>query len=188
VTDAHETPDPEPAVEDGAMAPVSTAGTDEEEVQVAPVDEAVEEAEAILEGDLDSLMRERDEFRQIAQQLQADFENYRKRVLRQQTEHLERASEGLVEKLLPVLDACDAAIAHGAADVEPVAGALLAVLEKEGLERVGGIGAVFDPNVHEAVMHEEGEGEGEPEVVEVLRTGYLFKGRVLRPAMVKVAG
>ena len=186
MSDAHETPDPEPAVEDGAMTPVATAGTDEEEA--APVDEAVQEAEAILESDLDALVRERDEFRAIAQQLQADFENYRKRVLRQQTEHLERAGEALIEKLLPVLDACEAAIGHGAQDVEPIFTTLLGVLEKEGLETVSGFGATFDPNVHEAVMHEEGEGDGEATVVEVFRTGYVFKGRVLRPAMVKVSG
>jgi molecular chaperone GrpE len=176
--------------------PVDEAEREEEELlfdDVPAVDgvgerlerEVVEAAQR-LEGDLAAIAAERDEFRALAQQIQADFENYRKRVIRQQTDHLERAAEALVDKLLPVLDACDAAMAHGAADVEPVYAALFGILEKEGLERVDPAGEPFDPTVHEAVMHEEGEGE--PTVAEVLRTGYLFKGRVLRAAMVKVAG
>ena len=64
--------------------------------------------------------------------------------------------------------------------------ALFGFLEKEGLERVAPAGEPFDPNLAEAVMHEPGEGE--PTVTEVLRTGYLWQGRVIRPAMVKVAG
>ena len=158
----------------------------------ADADAAVAEAEAALESDLDALVRERDEFRSLAQQVQADFENYRKRVIKQQTDHLERASEDVVAKLLPVLDACDAAIAHGATDVEPIYGSLAGILQKEGLERIDAEGAPFDPNLHEAVAHEAGsEGPSDasgPVVSEVLRTGYVFKGRVLRPAMVKVSG
>jgi molecular chaperone GrpE len=64
--------------------------------------------------------------------------------------------------------------------------ALFDTLEKEGLERIDPSGAPFDPNEHDAVLHEEGEGE--PQVAEVLRAGYRWKGRVLRPAMVKVTG
>ena len=209
MTDAHESFDAEPVV-DPDLDEASAAGPDAEQEQpdeaeqeeevlfedlpplegvaerLEEADLAVAQAEQVLTGDLAVIAAERDELRVTAQRIQADFENYRKRVLRQQTEHLERASEGLVSKLLPVLDACEAAEAHGATDVEPVHAALLDLLEKEGLERLDAQGAPFDPNVHEAVMHEEGDGE--PTVSEVLRTGYLFKGRVLRPAMVKVAG
>jgi molecular chaperone GrpE len=167
--------------------PTAEAAAPAAEPSVEDVDDAVAEAEAALEGDIGRLTAERDEFRALAQRIQADFENYRKQMVKRQTDHLERASEELVEKLLPVLDACDAALAHGASDVEPVHSALLTVLEKEGLERLDPAGEAFDPNVHEAVMHEAGDG-GEPVVSEVLRTGYRFKGRVLRPAMVKVSG
>jgi molecular chaperone GrpE len=86
-----------------------------------------------------------------------------------------------------VLDACEAAFAHGADGVEPVWSALIGALQKQGLEALDLLGRPFDPAVAEAVVHEPGEG-GEPVVAEVLRTGYAWKGRVLRAAMVKVRG
>ena len=91
-----------------------------------------------------------------------------------------------MQQLLPVLDACDAAVQHGAEDVVPVQNQLVDTLTKLGLERLEPEGAAFDPNFHEAVMHEPGD-DG-PLVAEVMRTGYSWKGRVLRPAMVKVKG
>ena len=139
----------------------------------------------------DPLERERDEFRALAQRVQADFENYRKRVLREQTAVVERANEVLLEALLPVLDSCELALTSlGDADekarkgVELVYAELLGVLEKAGLERIDTDGKPFDPNVHEAVLQDDGDGE--PVVAETMRTGYRLKGRVLRPAMVKV--
>ena len=97
-----------------------------------------------------------------------------------------------MEKLLPVLDALDLARAHGSTEgdvsgLEQVGNALLAVLQKEGLERIDPLGEPFDPTEAEAVLHEAGDG-GEPRVAEVMRAGYRWKGRVLRPAMVKVTG
>ena len=129
-----------------------------------------------------------DEYKELAQRVQADFENYKKRVLKQQTEYMERAAEHLVEKLLPVLDTADLAMAHdeGNASLHQVVAALTEVLAKEGLERIDPVGKPFDPTEHDAVMHEPGEGD--PEVVEVMRAGYRWKGRVLRPAMVKAKG
>lgn len=150
-------------------------------------DDAVSHAEAVIEEDLASLSRERDELRSLAQRLQADFENYKKRVVKQQDEVVARAAERLVEKLLPALDTVDLAVAHGGGEaVEQVWSALFDVLSKEGLERLDPQGQPFDPNEHDAVMHEPGDGA--PEVVEVMRAGYRWKGRVLRPAMVKVKG
>jgi molecular chaperone GrpE len=110
-------------------------------------------------------------------------------VAKDQAATVERAAERLVADLLPVLDACEAAIGHGATDVEPIHKSLLDVLEKAGLTRVNPEGQAFDPNVHEAVMHEPGDDDT-PETVVVanLRTGYLWNGRVVRPAMVKVKG
>ena len=89
-------------------------------------------------------------------------------------------------KLLPALDNFDLALAHGTEGLEPVYRALLGILESEGLERVDPMGQPFDPNEHDAVLHEAGNGD--PEVIEVLRAGYRWKGRLLRPAMVKVKG
>lgn len=140
--------------------------------------------------------RERDELKDTLQRVQADFENFRKRVMRDQAAHAERAHEALVEQLLPVLDSFELAvlnIPHGELDdaaeklkrgVELVYAELLGVLEKAGLERIDAQGRPFDPGQHEAVLRDEGKGE--PVVTEVMRTGYRLKGRVLRPAMVRV--
>jgi len=157
-----------------------------------PAADAVEQAEAAVQEDIDvaKIARERDEYLDALKRLQADFENYKKRILKQQTEHLERASSTLVEKLLPVLDTFDLAIAHGGEGLDQVQGQLMAALEKEGLERIDPLGKPFDPNESDAVAHEEGDGGagGDPIVSEVMRTGYRFKGKLLRPAMVKVKG
>lgn len=136
---------------------------------------------------LEAVTAERDDFLDRLRRLQADFENYKKRAAREHQVAAERATGRLAESLLPVLDACDAALRHEAEAVEPVFAALLGVLEKEGLERIDPLDQAFDPAFHEAVMHEHGEGEG-PVVVDVLRPGYAWKGQVLRAAMVKVRG
>ena len=139
---------------------------------------------------LDALVAERDEFLDAYRRTAADFDNYRKQAQKRITDEVARSQGGFVERMLPVLDAVEAAQAHAgtddAAGVEAVSKALFGFLEKEGLQRVAPEGEPFDPNVAEAVMHEEGDGE--PTVVEVLRTGYLWNGRVIRAAMVKVAG
>jgi len=168
---------------------------DRHEVAVSEEEAAASELEADL-ARLSQLQSERDEYLDTLRRVQAEFENYRKRVIKEQTALVDRATEGLVEQLLPVLDSFelalknfDAAGGHDAESVrkgvELVYAELLGVLEKAGLSRVEAEGKPFDPNVHEAVMQEEGDGE--PVVADVLRTGYTLKGRVLRPAMVKVS-
>jgi molecular chaperone GrpE len=133
------------------------------------------------------LAAERDEYLEALQRVKAEFDNFKKRTSRERSELADRANAQLAERLLPVLDACDAAVGHGHGDVEPIYKSLVEILEKQGLERMEPVGEVFDPNLHEAVMHEPGDG-GEPVVAETLRTGYLWKAQVLRPAMVKVKG
>ncbi len=145
----------------------------------------MQEAEKAVLEDLSKLAAERDDYLDQLRRTRADFENYRKRMLRQQTEHLERAAEDLVEKLLPVLDNFDAALAHGQG-FDQVYASLMSVLEKEGLERIDPAGKAFDPTEADAVAHEAGDGG--PVVAEVLRSGYRWKGRVVRPAMVRVKG
>jgi molecular chaperone GrpE len=130
---------------------------------------------------------ERDEYRDALQRVKAEFDNYRKRTAKEAAETRDRAAEALVRQLLPVLDACDAALLHDATDVGPISKMLLENLGKEGLEPMIPEGQAFDPELHEAVLHEAGDG-GDAVVIESLRTGYLWKGRVLRPAMVKVRG
>jgi molecular chaperone GrpE len=154
-------------------------------------DAAVEQAAEAVEQDIAAIAAERDEFKALAQRIQADFENYKKRILKQQTEHLERAAEQLVAKLLPALDTADLAVAHGGGEaVEQVWITLTDALGREGLERIDPKDEAFDPTRHEAVMHEPGDAaaDAEPTVTEVMRAGYAWKGRVLRPAMVKVTG
>lgn len=153
-----------------------------------------EEAGRIVEADLTQLQSERTELVDTLRRVQADFENYRKRMLREQTALVERATERLVEELLPVLDSFDGALASVGGDapeldkvrsgVEGIRSQLASVLDRAGLERIEARGAVFDPNEHEAVMQDDGEHE--PVVAETLRSGYRLKGRVLRPAMVRV--
>ena len=128
--------------------------------------------------------------------LKAEFENYRKRVIREQTNVVARASEQLVERILPVLDNFELALM--AADrtkdyealvrgVELVFGELADLLHKEGVQKIEALGKPFDPTQHEAVL-EVGDGppDGDPIVAEVVRNGYTLKGKVVRPAMVKV--
>ena len=168
---------------------------DQHEVAVSEEEAAASELEADL-ARLTQIESERDEYLDTLRRVQAEFENYRKRVIKEQTALVDRATQGLVEQLLPVLDSFELALknsdAAGSDDtesvrkgVELVYAELLGVLEKAGLSRVEAEGKPFDPNVHEAVMQEEGDGE--PVVADVLRTGYTLKGRVLRPAMVKVS-
>ena len=147
------------------------------------------ETEHEIEADIASIAHQRDEYLALAQRLQAEFENYKKQTMKRNTEVIEHAGAQLATKLLPVLDAFDNAIIQGVEGISPIHKALFDTLQKEGLEVIDTDGAVFDPNLHEAVMHEAAdEHDAEPMVSDTLRTGYLWKGRVMRPAMVKVRG
>jgi molecular chaperone GrpE len=130
-------------------------------------------------------MAQRDEYLALAQAKQAEFENFRKRMMKQQAEEVSRGAAKLVEGLLPVLDAFDYGVAHGDDSLAPMRAQLLGALEREGLERLDPAGAPFDPNEHDAVAHEPGDGEV-PTVAETLRAGYRWQGRLLRPVMVRV--
>jgi molecular chaperone GrpE len=126
----------------------------------------------------------------LAQRVQADFENYRKRVSAQTADDVDRATGRIAEALLPVLDACEAAFVAHPAEIEPLFNLLLGELKKQGLEAMNLHGQPFDPALAEAVLQEpaDGDGDGITVVVDVLRSGYTWKGRVLRAALVKVKG
>jgi molecular chaperone GrpE len=175
--DAPEAPETSPAA-------ATDDALDDADGSVEVTDDLQAAADA-LEVDLELLLAEREQYLDAYRRAQADFENYRKQAQKRQEDAVVRALGSFVEKLLPVLDACDAALAHGASEVEPVLAALYGALGKEGLERIDPKGAPFDPAEAEAVLHEPGEG-GDQVVSEVLRAGYRWRGRVLRPAMVKV--
>jgi molecular chaperone GrpE len=161
-----------------------TGGSGDDPAATVP-DADLQAAADAVEVDLELLLAEREQYLDAYRRAQADFENYRKQAQKRQEDAVVRALGSFVEGLLPVLDSCDAALAHGAGEVEPILGALYGALTKEGLERIDPKGAAFDPAEAEAVVHEPGEG-GEQVVAEVLRPGYRWRGRILRPAMVKV--
>ena len=190
-------PAPEAAVEPDASAtpgadPGAGPGDDLPEVEV------IEDPVVVAE-------RERDDYLDQLQRARAEFDNFRKRTARERLEALDRGAEQLVAKMMGVLDnlgfALDAAeksedvqLAKG---VQMVHGELMGVLTDAGLAEVPGRGATFDPTVHEAVMRVDaaqaaeagvvdGTADGEPVVVDVLRRGWTFKGRLLRAATVSV--
>ena len=174
----------EPPVEEPRLDAPPEPGP--EAAHAAP-DAAPEPAGA--EDQLTLALRERDDYLDALRRMQADFENYKKRVAKQQAEVSARAAEMLVDRLLPAIDVADLAVAHGASeDTKQVWTALLDALEREGLERIDPAGGEFDPTRHDAVAHEAAGDGAAQEVVEVMRAGYAWKGRVLRPAMVKVRG
>jgi molecular chaperone GrpE len=166
--------------------------TDELDEQVLDDAHEVEAAEELVDHDIEALLAERDQFKDIALRLQADFENYRKRVAQQQADEIDRSTGRLVEELLPVLDACEAAFGHGVDGVEPIWSALLGALQRQGLVVLDLLNQPFDPTLAEAVIHEPAGEDDDPAagpvVTEVLRTGYRWRDRVLRAAMVKVRG
>jgi molecular chaperone GrpE len=183
-------------MEDSFDKEESSIGADGGRESAEAIEEGVEDAGESTLSDQDReiirLTQERDDYLRALQLLQADFENFKKRAAKQQSESKERANEVLVVSLLPALDTLSLAMSHakdGESDpstVEQVCRAIFEALLKEGLEEIAPLGERFDPEVAEAVAHEQGDGEAR--VVEVFRSGYRWKGRVLRPAMVRVAG
>ena len=136
----------------------------------------------VLEG-------ERDSYLDDLQRVSAEFANFRKQAEKRSVEVAVVARGALAERLLPVLDACDLAIEHGDDGVVQIRSSLVNALEPAGLEVLDPVDQPFDPTLHEAVLHVPAEaGDDGQVVVEVLRRGYAWSGRVLRPAMVKVRG
>jgi len=179
VSDTKVTPDPGvPGSDSGNGDPLP--GDDE-----AEVGDPVLDVMAVLEG-------ERDGYLVDLQRVTAEFANFRKQVEKRSAAVSARARGDLVEKILPVLDACDLAVEHGADDVIPIRTSLVQVLEPAGLEVLDPLGEPFDPTRHEAVLHEPADDPEDVDVgqvvVGVLRRGYVWDGRVLRPAMVRVRG
>jgi molecular chaperone GrpE len=176
---------------------VITERADEEPDKAAAEEAAAEEdGQAAIVADLAAARAEADSYLDDLRRLQADFDNYRKRMLREQTARIASASQGLVAKLLPVLDNFELAVSHAEQSrdfdrmlkgVEMVFGELREVLQGEGLVKLEAEGKPFDPERHEAVVAVEQEGAEPGTVVDVVRTGYELRGKVLRPAMVKVA-
>ena len=174
---------------DDEGAPADTAGD-----APARADESTEQEAAEVAGDLQAARGEAQQYLDHLRRLQAEFDNYRKRVAREQEELAELGSMPVVRRLLEVLDDFELALmsAEDQPDferflkgIELVYSKLVDALKAEGLERMPAEGAAFDPQLHEALL-QTGDGEGEPIVADVLRPGYTLKGRVVRHAGVRV--
>jgi molecular chaperone GrpE len=188
----------EPADEDEtgeAEAEADAEALDEIDAEVDAEVEAEAEEDAIA-ADLAKARAEAESYLDDLRRLQADFDNYRKRTLREQTARAASASQALVTRLLPVLDNFELAVsaAEQSRDfdrmlkgVEMVFGELRLALEGEGLVKIEAEGKPFDPERHEAVIAVEEEDTEPGMVVDIVRAGYELRGKVLRPAMVKVA-
>jgi molecular chaperone GrpE len=158
--------------------------------------EAADPGEAVVSTDPASdLQRERDDYYDRWIRKTAEFENYRRRIERERRAQADQTIVDLLQELLLVVDDFDRALTADSADnpagyrkgVELIHAKLNDVLAKHGVRPIEALGADFDPNVHQAVMHEESPGHRDGEVIGELRRGYLIGDRLLRPAMVKVA-
>ena len=172
---------------------VDSTAVDSAPVDSAPVDTAAVDAGGDLSVedlvvDLERVTAERDQYLDTSRRIQAEFENYRKQSLKREEEAKARANDSLVDAMLPILDAFDAAVAAGTEEVAPMRTTFADALTKLGLERIDPMDEPFDPTRHEAVMHEDADDTDGPVVAEVMRAGYTWKGRVLRPAMVRTRG
>jgi molecular chaperone GrpE len=145
-------------------------------------------------GDVEELRRERDTLQDRLLRTAAEFDNYRKRVERDRREVSDLAVADAVQDLLPVIDNLERALQAAPAEndplrkgVEMIHRQMMDVLRKRGVKTIDVLGADFDPNIHQAVAHEDSETHREGEVMEELQRGYRLGDRLLRAAMVKVA-
>jgi molecular chaperone GrpE len=147
-------------------------------------EQALSDAVAEAIADVDPIVT----LTQDLQRLQADFQNYRKRVDRERTESTEVVTGLVLSQFLPALDDIDRAQEHGelTGGFKAVADQLTNTTTKLGLKKFSDIGVAFNPHIHEALMHETSAAVIQTQVTKVLRPGYTFKERVIRPAQVIV--
>jgi molecular chaperone GrpE len=158
-------------------------------------DQALREDANREDAELRKLSTDLDELRQTLLRRQADFDNYRKRIERERGEEAKRATGRVIEALLPVLDGFEQALAaHREAEYENyrkgfelIYKQLLENVAKLGAERIDPAGKAFDPHLHQAVDRAETTEHADGSILQVFQPGYMFNGRVLRPAMVRVA-
>jgi molecular chaperone GrpE len=167
---------------------------DEETVQPVDSDPPATDSPEPSPSGVETLKRERDEYYDRLLRKTAEFDNYRKRVERERRAQADQAVMDLLHELLLVVDDFDRALTVDADEggsykkgVELIHAKLHDLLRKQGLRPIESVGADFDPNVHQAVVHETSPEHREGEVIEELRRGYMLGDRLLRPAMVKVA-
>jgi molecular chaperone GrpE len=169
----------------------ATNAAAESSPEVNPVDAEYANADA----EVGKLAKDLEDLRQTLLRRQADFDNYRKRVEKERSEDSRRTTARLIEALIPVIDSFDQALAsHREPEYanyrkgfELIHKQLLDNIAKLGAERVEPVGMKFDPHLHQAMDRTETTNEDEGTILQVFQPGYVFHGRVLRPAMVRVA-
>jgi molecular chaperone GrpE len=191
-----------------ASRPAPTEDTSPDPTAAQPVDSpASDEAQEpetlnVDEADLSALVEKADkadEYLDLAQRTRAEFENYRKRAVKEAAAAQERGAAKLARELLPAIDNLDRALAHAGADgsngdpsfvsgIKHVHSDVLAALKRTGIEPFSPEGEPFDPQLHEAVAQQPFEGAEPGTVVEVYQLGYRLGDSILRPARVVVAG
>lgn len=166
--------------------------------EVAAAADLEEGEDAQSETELETALRERDEFLDLLQRKQAEFENYRKRVDREKSELRFSVKSELMEQILEVVDACEKGLDSLSENESEQSGSLVegyellykqlkTILDRYEVSETPGVGSPFDPNLHEALIREVTEDHEEGEILEEYRKGYTLGDRLLRPSQVKVA-
>jgi molecular chaperone GrpE len=170
------------------------APANDQDPRAASADSATADPPPAIDDRIAKLETEKEDLRKTLIHRQADFENFRKRIERERHEESRRATGHSIQLLLPVLDTFERALAaHEPAyaeyrkGVELIYKQLWEALAKQGLERIEAQGKSFDPHVHQAIERVETDEHEDGTVIDVLQPGYIFHGRVLRPATVRVA-
>lgn len=191
-----------PTTEPMQMKDETNKPTMEQELPVADPNDGFEEKSAadaagpvaVPENDQQKLRSERDDLFDRLARLQAEFDNYRKRSAKERDEFRDYAVSDAAKALLPVMDSFNLALKNAAAKpedlrkgMELIYKQLQDVLQKINVERIPAQGELFDPRVHEAIEMVETDAAPDQHVFEELQPGYRIKGRLLRPAMVRVA-
>lgn len=177
------------------MEPEEINGTATQEPTVEQPTEAPPSPSALAElvAERDRAIKEKNELQELLQRRQAEFDNYRRRSERERTEVFEFASMDAVKALLPILDDFERALKVESADKEYARGMemiyqrLFEGLKKLGLEPISAEVPIFNPHIHHAVEMVDTKDHPDQTILEEYQRGYYFKGRLLRPAMVKVA-
>lgn len=175
-----------------------TVTAEETETEEAPAETGEVEAEETAESEEDlaaELEAVKTELAEKADQylrLQAEFDNFRRRTIKEKEDLRQTANADLLSDLLPVLDNLERALVHAEGSpilegIVMVQKQLLEILDRVGLEKAGAEGEAFDPKFHDAIMQEEKEGTESGTILEVLQPGYKYHDKLLRAAMVKVA-
>ena len=161
-----------------------------------PDDPLIDTPEAMISTDpVSDVQRERDDYLDRWLRKTAEFDNYRKRVERERREQADQKVTDLLLELLPIVDDFDRALTMDAGEggaayrkgIELIHAKLNDLLRKHGVHPIESLGVDFDPNLHQAVIHESSPDHREGEVIGELARGYTMGDRLLRPAMVKVA-